>query len=93
MNKGIREKLVKKLVKEQTNWVIGGHENNILDGHTTKMPARELLESEIYQEVMNAKYVESGNYLVPIKKDIRFLGSAVIRGMITERVTKVLKEG
>jgi hypothetical protein len=28
---GFREKIVKKVIREQTNWVIGGYENSLLD--------------------------------------------------------------
>ena len=92
-NKDIRLRLVGKLVYSQANWVIGGWENSVTDGHIDAMPPREEMEAQIYDGVINATYVELAGGLRPIKTDIRFLGTAKIKEMITQATTKILAEG
>lgn len=87
---GVREEIIKMVVKEQINMVLGGYENSILDGHITEMPGHEELVQEVYQEVMNADVVETPIGMMKVKKDIRFFTKERIMAYIEK---KVIKEG
>lgn len=86
MENGRREKLVAVAIREARNFVVGGYENAILDGYAEEMPNDETLVFEIYDEVLHNPVVELRGGLVPIKKDIRFLGKDRIHEMIRERL-------
>ena len=92
MKKDIRTLLVERVVDSSVNWVIGGYENSVADGHIDEMPSQEQMEAEIYDEVMATDYVEVAGGLKQIKKDIRFLGTETIKQMITDQVTRDLQE-
>lgn len=84
----LREQKVKHLVRVKTGWVLGGHENAVLDGHSKKLPSKEAIISEAYDEVMTAKFLELGGGLIPIEKDIRFMGKEAILELIKKEVEK-----
>jgi VIT1/CCC1 family predicted Fe2+/Mn2+ transporter len=88
MMANIREQLVKKVVKEQFNDIVGGYENSILDGLIEEMPSHEELANQIYQEVMSASMVVMGGQRMAVKKDIRFIGGEKIREYIEKKLTK-----
>ena len=79
-----REEKVRRLVKQKFNWVVGGLENSLADKHIDEMPCAESIKASIHYEVMNAKELEIGPYLMPIQKDIRFLGTEKIKQIIDE---------
>jgi len=83
-----REMLVARVIKEETNYVIGGYENSIQDGMMTEMPNKESLLAEIYAAVIASKGVQVGGGIMPVKKDIRFLGTARVKELIMERIEK-----
>lgn len=82
----VREQTVKKLIKQKINWVVGGYENAVSDKHIEEMPSREQIADEVYQEVIDSKYLEIGAGLMPIQKDIRFLGKQRIKQLIKENL-------
>lgn len=83
-----REKLIKLLVSQKVGYVVAGHKNSILDGQATKLPSRDNLTNEIYNEVINEKMLEVGDYLIPIQKDIRFYGKKNIMNLINIKLVK-----
>lgn len=83
-----RENMVKMVVKEQVNMVLGGYENSLLDGHIQEMPTHDDLVNEIYQEVMNANEVETPFGMMKVQKDIRFFTKERIIAYIEKRVVK-----
>jgi hypothetical protein len=87
----VREFKVKTLIREKANFVVGGWENSIADGHIETMPAVEDMEAEIYGEVMSARWVELKAGLALIKKDIRFLGTKRIKELISTITAEVLE--
>lgn len=82
------EIIVKAGVRQAANWVIGGHENSIMDGLIEKMPSHESLAREIYQELMDLRGVEVAGGLIPLKKNIRFLTKEKIMGYIEDVLQK-----
>ena len=92
MASGIRERIVINLIKERANWVIGGYENSVSDGHMTEMPSAEEIKSEVYGEVIRSKHVEIGGGLIGVSKDIRFLGKDFIEAKISRIVDRILSE-
>ncbi len=92
MSEGLREIKVAALVREKANWVVGGWENSVTDGHLDTMPPVEDMEAEIYDEVLSAKWVEMKAGLVPITEDIRFLGTKRIKELITIITAEVIEE-
>lgn len=83
-----REEMVMRLIAQKYNWVVGGFENEILDGERDQMPTQQTIEEHIYDEVMDADGLEVGFNIFPIKKDIRFLGTEKIKKMINEFYNK-----
>ena len=73
-----RERLVRKVVRECFNEVVGGYENSVLD-YGTPLPPTEQMFEEVYGEVMHCRMVGGFNGPQLVEKDIRFLGSARIR--------------
>jgi hypothetical protein len=89
MNSDMREKVVKRLIRSKANDILGGLENSILDKEIDEMPPREDIFADIYDDVINADYYEtSRGALVPVHKDIRFLGKSRIESLINERLDK-----
>jgi hypothetical protein len=83
-----RESLVKKVIRQEANWVIGGYENGIADGKLSEMPSKEALTKEVYTAVMNSDVVEVGGGLIPVRKDIRFLGKERLQFLVAEIIEK-----
>jgi hypothetical protein len=83
-----REKFVKMVVRQESNNVIGGYDNSLLDGEIEVMPSKDELVSEIYFNVMRADVLETRMGLVKVKEDIRFVGTARIMEMVTNLVNK-----
>lgn len=75
-------------VIEASNWVVGGWENSVADGHDEEMPSHEELAQEIYQTVMTTTTFE-GIQGGPPLKEIRFAGEAFIRERIERRLKKM----
>lgn len=85
---GKRDMVVQMVIKEQFSQVVGGWENNIMDKLADKLPSRESLAAEIYDEVMQANAIETPFGMVQVKRDIRFIGSDTIKVYIEELLTK-----
>lgn len=75
-------------VIEASNWVVGGWENNVADGHSEEMPSHEELAQEIYQTVMTTTTFE-GIQGGPPLMEVRFAGEAFIRERIERRLKKM----
>lgn len=74
-------------IMEEINWIIGGYENAISDGHIEKMPTREDLIQEIYGAVT------SDGAHQDVVKEIRLAGKKFIIERIEKRlVTLGIKE-
>jgi hypothetical protein len=84
----IREQLVKMVIKEQMNDVIGGFENSLMDGHIKEMPEHKILVEAIYTQTMQANMVSTAMGRMVVKKHIRFIGSERIRAFIEKQVAK-----
>jgi hypothetical protein len=85
-----RERLVKKVIKEQTHYILGGYLNDIDDGHLKELPTVDDLTAEIYSLVINTVRLVIGNMMFNVEKDIRFLGTTHIREMIRENVQRYI---
>ena len=85
---GKRDMVVKMVIKEQFNQVVGGWENNVMDKLADKLPSHESLAVEIYEEVIQTDAVETPFGMMQVKKDIRFVGSNTIKTYIEELLTK-----
>ena len=70
-----------------TNWVVGGYENAVEDGHMEKVPTHQELAEEIYQTVMTCTTLDGGQIMYPAK-EIRFAGEKWIRERIEKRLAK-----
>ena len=84
----IRETLVKMVIKDQMNDVLGGFENSLQDSLIDEMPAHHELAAAIYDQVMAADSVEGKTCMLAVKKDIRFIGSDWIKAHIEKRLIK-----
>lgn len=85
---GKREAIVKIVVREKFNWVVGGYINNVMDRLIPCMPSREQLIIEIYNEVITADSVETPIGMIEVKKDIRFAGKELILKYIENILTE-----
>lgn len=74
-------------VIEATNYITGGYENDLADGHIDCIPSRECLIEEIYDHVMSCTTYEGCVLGAPIK-EIRFVGKDFIIEQIKERLIK-----
>lgn len=81
------ELLIKKVIEEKFNQIVGGYENDLSD-HGYKVPSSDEMKIEVYQEVMQAKVVSTKFGLVSVKKDIRFAGTENIKLWIDQRFQK-----
>jgi hypothetical protein len=91
-NSELRMKLVKKLVRDKAGWVMGGYENSRLDGNEDPLPPFDAIVEEIYDEVMQADWVETNMGLVLVQKDIRFVGKATIMHLIKQEAKGMVAE-
>lgn len=71
-----------------TNWIVGGYENSVEDGHIEQVPDYEELFSEIYYEVLHCTNFEGFNGNGPIK-EVRFAGTEFIEAHIARRLKKL----
>lgn len=71
------EKRAWREVKNAFNWVVGGYENSVCDGHIAEMPSYEELVDEIYWTVMNCT-TEQGYQSSKPCDEVRFAGTAFI---------------
>lgn len=71
-----------------TNWVVGGYENSVEDGHIEQVPDYEELFSEIYYEVLHCTNFEGFNGNGPIK-EVRFAGVDFIEAHIARKLRKL----
>ena len=85
MNK--REDLVRRIVNQKANWIIGEWENEVEDGNVDEMPTKEELINTIYDEVINIKQLNG----LKVEKDIRFVGTKRILEMIENKVKKEME--
>ena len=87
MNK--HQKLAAQQVKHAINWIVGGYENSIQDGHmdASEMPSKEELVDEIYNELMVSSYGPGSCSCHPIE-EIKFAGMDFIKFYTNYRLTK-----
>lgn len=78
------ELLIKKVIEEKFNQIVGGYENDLSD-HGYSVPSAEEMKVEVYQEVMQAKVVSTKFGFANVKKDIRFAGTENIKLWIEQR--------
>jgi hypothetical protein len=83
-----REQLIYMLIEDRYNWILGGYENSLSDGYIETLPSRELIEQEIYEEVIQSKQLSVSFGFISIEKDIRFLGKDKIKQLIHQFVEK-----
>lgn len=92
MNKnGKREKLVRKLVKQEVSSVIYGYENEVMDGNITETDVPEIgsLVEEIYLNVVREDSLDVGSGFRRVEKDIRFLGTERMKEIIREEIERI----
>lgn len=82
------QKVAKKNIKHGYNWVIGGYENSVQDGHIDEMPSVEELFEEVYDEVTNCTFGEGfcDSNTAPIC--MKFAGKKFIREQIAKMFQK-----
>lgn len=84
-----RQMMVKMVIRQELNDVIGGFENSLMDKLIDKMPTHDELVAQIYTQVMQARVVETPNGTrIGVEKDIRFFGTDRIKAFIDRRVAK-----
>ena len=86
--KNVREMLVKQVIRQEMNDVLGGLENSLMDKLIEEMPPREEIAEMVYSQVMKQDVVEFPSGIISVKKDIRFIGSERIRAHIEKRLMK-----
>lgn len=89
MTNEMRVQAVSRLAKQKALWVIGGHENSILDGEKDSLPSEATLIQEVYDEVLRYPRIEIGGGIIELKKDIRFLGKEKLLAIVTKAVQRV----
>lgn len=52
------QKVAKKQLEHAYNWIIGGHENSLSDGHIEELPSVEDMFTEVYDEATSCLYGE-----------------------------------
>lgn len=67
----------KQQVKYAVDWILGGYENDILDGNREEMPSKEVLIDQIYEQVMTCTTYPGTVIYTPLKQ-IRFAGKKFI---------------
>lgn len=77
-----------KNIKHGYNWVIGGLENSIQDGHMDEMPSIEEMFEEVYSEVNSCTFDEGfcDSKAAPIC--MKFTGKAFVREQIAKMFQK-----
>ena len=85
MNK--TEKRAWREVKNAFEWVVGGYENSVCDGHIEEMPTYEELVEEIYWTVMNCT-TEPGYQSCTPCEEVRFAGKEFIMECINHKMEK-----
>ena len=78
----MNDSYVKKVVKAQINFTLGGWENEIADGGTDVMPSKSQLIEEIYDEIMSLPILFINETEMRVGKEIRFAGEQKIRELI-----------
>ena len=87
MNK--HQKIAAKQVKYAIDYIVGGYENSIQDGHMEQndMPSKEQLVDEIYDEMMNCTFGPGSCRNHPTE-EVKFAGTEFIKFYIDYRLTK-----
>lgn len=75
-------------VVHATDFIIGGHENDVQDGNRDTMPTHESLAAEIYDTVMTCTTYPGSQSFKPIR-EIKFAGAEWIKERIEARLTKL----
>ena len=70
------------------NWVIGGLENSVQDGHLDKMPPIESMFEEVYDEVMSCTFNEGFCDSKAAPVCMRFAGKAFVKKYIAYLFSK-----
>ena len=76
------------------NWVIGGYENSILDGHINEMPPAIDLLDEVYSNIWNEPSatdgleIRTGYTIEELRSIAKFAGRDYIKG----EIAKLLEE-
>ena len=73
------------------NFVVGGYENSVSDGHMEEMPDVDAMFEEVYDEAMNTRYGILGGLSVsggPAPICMKFAGKSFVR----EQIAKMFRE-
>lgn len=81
-----REIIIKLLVKDKFNSVVGGYENSVMDRIIDEIPPRKQLIEDIYDEVMTEDTIVTNMGVIYVKKDIRFMGRDKIIRCIEDKL-------
>lgn len=88
MNK--HQKIAAKQVKYAIDYIVGGLENSIQDGHMEEsdMPSKAELVEEIYSEMMNCSFGPGSCHTGHPVEEVKFAGTEFIKFYINYRLTK-----
>jgi len=78
----MNDSYLRKVVKAQINYTLGGWENEIADGERDSMPSKESLLQEVYSELMSSPILDINGRQVRVGKEIRFAGEKKIKELI-----------
>ena len=88
------EKLIKRLIRQETNNVTGPLENALLDGvEDVKIPTRDEVLAVVYGAIINSEYVETGAGMIPIRREVRFCGKETLLMLINVELDKQENDG
>jgi len=82
-----RQQRAEKIIENKVDYVIGGYENEISDGHREpgSMPGEQELIEEVYDELM-----QSGGWDELQRKDLRFLTTEGLKQIIAKYIKEAI---
>lgn len=83
-----RENELRKQVKEEISYCVGGYENNYLDDYGDDYHSVENLINEIYENVLRE---DNNDLVITDNKNLKFLGTEKIKEVIKEELIKDYK--
>ena len=78
------QKLAAKKIEAAYNWIIGGLENDVTDGHSDEMPPIEDMFEQVYDGVMTDDFGEGYMGCNKSKTELRFAGKQFILNAIAD---------